>query len=258
MQVAYYQAPILAFLLTNESEILGKLTRAHGYLLEQQQRNAWLEQVRIMRQAVRNFKIGHILFEFAIPRMGKRADVVLVIGGVILVLEFKVGATTFDSSAIEQAHDYALDLKNFHRGSHSLSIVPILIATCANPRGARELRWASDMVAAPVLANTDELPQIINHSIKNGSEVSIDFDSWVSSGYQPTPTIVEAAQALYQQHGVEEIARSDAGAQNLGLTTNCIAEIIERSKVARRKSICLVTGVPGAGKTLAPFMKYAG
>ena len=251
MQVAYYQAPIPAFLLTNESEILGKLTRAHGFLLEPQQRNAWLEQVRIMRQAVRNFKIGHILFEFAIPRMGKRADVVLVIGGVILVLEFKVGATTFDSSAIEQAHDYALDLKNFHRGSHSLSIVPILIATCANPRGARELRWASDMVAAPVLANTDELPQIINHSIKNGSEVSIDFDSWVSSGYQPTPTIVEAAQALYQQHGVEEIARSDAGAQNLGLTTNCIAEIIERSKVARRKSICLVTGVPGAGKTLA-------
>jgi hypothetical protein len=251
MQVAYYQAPIRAFLLANESEILGKLTRAHGFLLEQQQRNAWLEQVRIMRQAVRQFKIGHMLFEFAIPRMGKRADVVLVVGGTILVLEFKVGATTFDRSAIEQAHDYALDLKNFHRGSHSFSIVPIVVVTCANPRGAQEPRWASDMVAAPVLANADELPQIINHCVRNGGEVSIDFDSWVSSGYQPTPTIVEAAQALYQQHGVEEIARSDAGAQNLGLTANCIAEIIERSKVARRKSICLVTGVPGAGKTLA-------
>ena len=251
MQVAYYQAPIPAFLLANESEILGKLTRAHGFTLEQQQRNAWLEQVRIMRQAVRQFKIGHMLFEFAIPRMGKRADVVLVIGGTILVLEFKVGATTFDRSGIEQAHDYALDLKNFHRGSHSLSIVPIVVGTCAKPQGAQELQWASDMVAAPVLANADEIPQIINHCVRNGGEVSIDFDSWVSSGYQPTPTIVEAAQALYQQHGVEEIARSDAGAQNLGLTANCIAEIIERSKVARRKSICLVTGVPGAGKTLA-------
>jgi hypothetical protein len=122
MQVAYYHAPIPAFLLTNESEIPGRLTRAHGFLLEQQQRNAWLEQVRIMRKAVCNSKMGHILFEFAIPRMGKRADVVLVIGGTINVLEFKVGATTFDPSAIEQAHDYALDLKNFHRGSHSLSI----------------------------------------------------------------------------------------------------------------------------------------
>jgi Uncharacterized conserved protein (DUF2075) len=250
MQVAYYQAPIPAFLVANESEILGRLTRAHGFLLEQQQRNAWLAQFQIMRQAMRIFRMGHILFEFAIPRMGKRADVVLVIGGTILVLEFKVGATTFDPSAIEQAHDYALDLKNFHRGSHSLSIVPVVVATCATPHGAQEPQWASDMVAAPVLANADTLPQVINHSIKNG-DLPIDFDSWVNSGYQPTPTIVEAAQALYQQHGVEEIARSDAGAQNLGLTADCIAEIIERSKVAKRKSICLVTGVPGAGKTLA-------
>lgn len=134
--------------------------RAHGFLLKQQQRNAWLEQVRIMRQAVRQFKIGHMLFEFAIPRMGKRADVVLVVGETVLVLEFKVGAASFDPSAIEQAQDYALDLKNFHRESHSLSIVPILIATCVNPRGAQEPRWASDMVAAPVLANADELPLI--------------------------------------------------------------------------------------------------
>ena len=235
MQVAYYQAPIPVFLLANESEILGRLTRAHGFLLEQQQRNAWLAQVQIMRRAVRNFKIGYILFEFAIPRMGKRADAVLVIGGTILVLEFKVGATTFNPSAIEQAHDYALDLKNFHRRSHSLSIVPIVVATCATAHGAQEPRWAFDKVAAPVLANAETLPQIINHSIKNSGDVPIDFDSWVNSGYQPTPTIVEAAQALYQQHGVEEIARSDAGAQNLGLTADCIAEIIERSKVAKRE-----------------------
>ena len=227
MQVAYYQAPIPEFLLANESEILGKLTRAHGYLLEQQQRNAWLEQVPIMQQAVRNFRMGRILFEFAIPRMGKRADVVLVIGGTILVLEFKVGAATFDPSAIEQAHDYALDLKNFHRGSHSLSIVPIVVATCAKADGAQELQWAPDMVAMPMLANAGDLPRIINHSIENGGNDPIDFHSWVNSGYQPTPTIVEAAQALYQQHGVEEIARSDAGAQNLGLTADCIAEIVD-------------------------------
>jgi hypothetical protein len=213
MQVAYYQAPIPAFLLANESEILGKLTRAHGFILEHQQRNAWLEQVQIMRRAVRIFEMGHILFEFAIPRMGKRADLVLVIGGTILILEFKVGAKDFNRSAIEQAHDYALDLKNFHRGSHHLSIVPIVIATRANPDGAQELQWAADMVAAPMLANDDTLPHIINQSIKNSGDLPIDFDSWVSSGYQPTPTIVEAAQALYQQHRIEEIARSDAGAQ---------------------------------------------
>jgi hypothetical protein len=251
MQNAYCQAPIPEFLLVNESEILGDLTRAHGFVLEQQQRDAWLEQVRIMRHALRGFQIGPILFEFVIPRMGKRADVILVIRGTILVVEFKASATTFERSAIEQVHDYGLDLKNFHRGSHRLSIVPILVATCARQAGPQDLRWASDMVAAPLLANADEIPQIIGQSIKNSGDVPIDFDGWVNSGYQPTPTIVEAAQALYQQHGVEDIARSDAGAQNLGLTADCIASIIERSKVERRKSICLVTGVPGAGKTLA-------
>jgi Uncharacterized conserved protein (DUF2075) len=251
MEVAYYQAPIPAFLLASELKILGKLTSVHGYLLEPQQRDAWREQVLIMRQALSNSKMGHILFEFAIPRLGKRADVVLIIEGTILVLEFKVGATTFSRSAIEQAHDYALDLKNFHQGTHTLPIVPIVVATRAKPDGSLEPQWASDMVAAPVLANADVLPQIINDSIKKHGGVPIDFYSWFTSGYQPTPTIVEAAQALYQQHGVEEIARSDACAQSLGLTTVCIAEIIERSKVAGRKSICLVTGVPGSGKTLA-------
>ena len=107
------------------------------------------------------------------------------------------------------------------------------------------------MVAEPVLAGAADLQPIIDGCLAIGVGSPIDFDAWAASGYQPTPTIVEAAQALYQQHGVEEIARSDAGARNLGATTNCIAEIIEASKAGQRKSICLVTGVPGAGKTLA-------
>src|SRR5215813_9464777 len=251
MQIAYYHETIPAFVLTDEVATLGKLTRAHGFVLEHEQRYAWGREISVMKQALQHFKRGNILFEFAIPRMGKRADVVLVIDGVILVLEFKVGAKTFDRSAIEQAHDYALDLKNFHRGSHALPIIPVVVATGASPNGAHELRWASDMVATPLLAGVGELPQIINHSIKAGGEVPIDFDIWLSSGYHPTPTIVEAAQALYQQHGVEEIARSDAGARNLGVTTDCIAQIIDQSKKQRRRAICLVTGVPGAGKTLA-------
>jgi hypothetical protein len=168
-----------------------------------------------------------------------------------LVLEFKVGATGFNHAAIEQAHDYALDLKNFHRGSQTLPIVQAVVATEAPLVGAPDLQWAPDMVAAPILASAADVQLIIDSCIALGSGVAIDVDAWLTSGYQPTPTIVEAAQALYQQHGVEEIARSDAGAQNLGATTDCIAEIIESSKANQRKSICLVTGVPGAGKTLA-------
>ena len=153
--------------------------------------------------------------------------------------------------AIEQVHDYALDLKNFHKGSHSLSIVPLLVATKAGTTDSQKLRWAADCVSEPIMTNAEELKFILEDIVKNADGRAIDFDEWLTSGYQPTPTIVEAAQALYQSHSVEEITRSDAGAQNLGHTSNCIAEIIERSKASRRKSICIVTGVPGAGKTLA-------
>ena len=185
MQVAYYQASIPAFLLANDSEILGKLTRVHGFVLEQGQRDAWLEEISIMRQAVFNLQMGHILFEFAIPRVGKRADVVLVVCGIIFILEFKTSAT-FEPSAIEQAYDYALDIKNFHRGSHELPIVPFLVATRAGKRGEQEPQWALDMVAAPLLANPDELPQSIDRVIKSIGGAPIDFDAWVSSGYQPS------------------------------------------------------------------------
>jgi len=79
----------------------------------------------------------------------------------------------------------------------------------------------------------------------------IDPQAWLESGYKPTPTIIEAAQALYRSHQVLEITRSDAGARNLTVTTERLSKIIEEAKSGRQKVICFVTGVPGAGKTLA-------
>lgn len=251
MQVAYYDAPIRAFLETDEASILGTLVQHHGFALEHQQRGAWLGQIRLLKPALSALERGHILFEFTIPRMGKRADVVLLIDGTVFVLEFKVGARSFDRSAIEQVHDYALDLKNFHKGSHDLPIVPVVFATEAVVAGQLEVKFAPDSIAEPVLARMEQLPALIDGCAGATAFEPIDVESWLRSGYQPTPTIVEAAQALYQNHAVEEIARSDASAQNLSQTTDCIAAIIDRSKTERRKSICFVTGVPGAGKTLA-------
>jgi hypothetical protein len=150
MRIAYYHADIPSFVATDDAALLGELARAHGFALELQQRDAWLKQIAILKQSVRHLGAGHVLFEFAIPRMGKRAAVVLVIGGIVLVLEFKVGATSFDHAAIEQAHDYALDLKNFHRGSQILPIIPTAVATDASSIGVPDLQWAPDMVAAPI------------------------------------------------------------------------------------------------------------
>lgn len=182
--------------------------------------------------------------------MGKRADCVLLIGGVVFVLEFKVNSGAFDRHAIDQAHDYALDLKNFHRGSHTAAIVPILVATRATG-GASDLIYAADQVAAPLQTGSAGLRDVIAKTLAVTKGGHLDPERWAASGYHPTPTIIEAAQALYQNHDVREIARSDAGAKNLKATDARIAEIIDRSKAEGRKCICFITGVPGAGKTLA-------
>lgn len=251
MQRSYYQARLNEFEEADDSLILGQLTRAHGFSLEHQQRQAWLNQITLLKAAVSELPEGHVLFEFMIPRMGKRADIVIVWPHAIIVIEFKVGAETFDRSAIDQAHDYALDLKNFHSGSHAAPIIPVVVATNAVGRSAFPVIWAEDSVAAPVLVGREQLAPALRALVRCETSGAIDYPAWITSGYKPTPTIIEAAQALFQQHGVEEITRSDAGAQNLGATTTALERIIERAKAENSKAICFVTGVPGAGKTLA-------
>lgn len=251
LHIAYYEADVATFCASSEKEILGALAQRHGFSLEVQQRNAWLDQIRLLKDSLAKLKMGGVFFEFSIPRMGKRADVVLVVAGVIFVIEFKVGADAFDRAALEQVHDYALDLKNFHRGSHHRPILPILVATQAKPREVIPLRWAKDQVAAPVCVSPVDLAGFITTVLQQLKPEPIEPANWARSGYQPTPTIVEAAQALYRDHDVREISRSDAGAKNLSHTTDCLTEIIEHAKQNKRKAICFVTGVPGAGKTLA-------
>lgn len=230
--------------------ILGELTRNHRHDLEHQQREAWLAQIDILKEQLVDLPDGVLHFELIIPRMGKRADCVVMIKGIVFVLEFKVHSATFDRYAIAQVHDYALDLKNFHKGSHGAPIVPILLATESTASGGSP-SYASDLVAEPQTIGAKSLRATLIQVIQDTPTSSLNSTEWATSGYQPTPTIVEAAQALYQNHDVQEIARSDAGAKNLQETDLRIAQVIERSKAENRKAICFITGVPGAGKTLA-------
>ena len=251
IQPAYYQNKISTFLTADQDQILGELANKHYFALDIFQKNAWIEQITNTKQELHDLQDGHIFFEFSIPRMGKRVDVLLVIKGLIYVVEYKVGARIYHRDAIDQVLDYALDLKNFHQGSHDKHIVPILVSTKADNQ-VSGVEWSGDQVAIPLLANGNNLGEIIKLALSSTSVLEIiDPDNWARSGYKPTPTIVEAAQALYQGHSVEEISRSDAGATNLTNTSKCISEIIALSQTRGRKSICFVTGVPGAGKTLA-------
>ncbi|WP_170457155.1 DUF2075 domain-containing protein [Ruegeria arenilitoris] len=251
MQDSYYAASVREFLKSTDDAILGELARAHHHALEHQQRNAWLQQITILKGKLRPDPPEHIFFEFLIPRMGKRADIVLLKKGLVFVIEFKVGSSTFDKAAVDQVHDYALDLKNFHLGCHELPVIPVLVATQATAP-ATSPNWADDLVAEPILVGCGGLAEALTtDDPQQVSRDDFDLAAWRASGYRPTPTIIEAAEALYRNHDVQEIARSEADEKNLSATSDRIAEIIDSSKRGSKKSICFITGVPGAGKTLA-------
>ena len=249
--VAYYEADIQKFLIADEDAVLGALALKHGFSLEHQQKHAWQGQIQVLRRFLPQSIEGWIYFEFSIPRMGKRVDVIIVTGGVIFVIEFKVGAHNFDISAIEQVHDYSLDLKNFHRGSHTLPIVPILIPISAKSQSDIQITWAPDQVAELLCISPHDLAKSIQLVLNESQSLAVDSQAWSRSGYMPTPTIVEAALALYSRHDVKDITRSEAVTDNLGVVAARVEKIIEGAKVNNRKAICFITGVPGAGKTLA-------
>jgi hypothetical protein len=250
MRREYYSDTIANFLETSSNEILGKLAQSSEFALEQTQRDAWLEEIRILQNILQPHN-GSIYFEYSIPRMGKRIDVVLLIGSAIFVLEFKVGEKEFTSYAFDQVWDYSLDLKNFHETSHECFIAPILIATKAKVDTATVSTTPhNDKLLFPIKSNEELLSQVIDDVLHFVDGNEIDPSQWESGRYQPTPNIIEAAMALYSGHSVSEISRSDASAINLSQTSDAISEIIQTSKEHSLKSLCFVTGVPGSGKTL--------
>lgn len=241
---------ISEFIQDDPHYLLGILAESNPYPLEQTQRDAWQEEIRILKLVLDGFT-GTVYFEYSIPRMGKRIDVVCIIGAVVFILEFKAGQDQFLHADEDQVMDYALDLKNFHEQSHELWIAPVLVATEAQGKPILvSSTHQNDKILFPIRCNKVNLREAIENVIAFADGEKIDQKEWASGGYHPTPTIVEAATALYRGHSVSEISRSDAGAKNLSQTTDCVSKIIERSLKQKGKSICFVTGVPGAGKTL--------
>lgn len=248
---AYYSETIKEFLAENPLTIFGQLANQHRFDLDDQQKLAWGEQIRLLKLSLLNCDTGHLFFEFTIPRMGKRVDVILLIKGIVFVIEFKVGEKTYPPYALNQVLDYSLDIKNFHGTSHDLPIVPILVATDAKAIPCI-LNSYPDKVYQPLRANASTIGEVLHICLKSiQSPISIDANEWEAGQYKPTPTIIEAAQALYRGHNVKEISRSDSGAINLSQTSMTIDRIIERTKLNHQKAISFITGVPGAGKTLA-------
>jgi hypothetical protein len=247
---AYYSASVADFLITTTDEIIGIVTSKHSQDLVHLQTNAWQVQIDILRKSLQTIQKGHVFFEMLIPRMGRRADVVYVVDNIIFVLEFKVGESEYNSHDLRQTEGYAIDLSCFHETSHEQLICPILIATNADNE-ALYLDKQGIGVLPTIKANAINLADTLTKILATYNSSSlIDPITWMLGRYKPTPTIIEAAQALYANHEVSDIARTDASAMNLAETVGRINEIIHQSRIKKQKSICFITGVPGAGKTL--------
>lgn len=248
---AYYSELIEEFVDESSDQILGVLSRRSSFAVEGTQRDAWVEQIRILKRILAPYRRrGKVYFEYSVPRLGKRIDVIAVIDHVVFVLEFKVGESEFSSSAVDQVWDYALDLKNFHETSHDKPVAPILVATGAESGATVVAAAHDDIVLRPILVASDDLAVAIEQVLALCDGPIISPSVWERGRYYPTPTIVEAAMALYGGHAVAEISRNDASAINLSRTSESVAEVIRSAKENSRKAICFVTGVPGAGKTL--------
>ena len=250
MKRYFYSDIISNFLSTSTQEIFGSLAQNSGFADEVTQKEAWNQEINILKDILKGYQ-GTIFFEYSIPRMGRRIDVVLIIKNVIFILEFKVGEKEFLSSSIDQVWDYALDLKNFHETSHKHLIAPILIATEAKQTFSIISETPhNDNLLYPIKTNSENLGVIINSVFEFAKGEIINSDNWSDGRYSPTPTIIEAAMSLYNEHGVKEIYRKDASATNLSETSEAVLKIINDTKNNNHKAICFVTGVPGAGKTL--------
>ncbi|MCQ2352190.1 MAG: DUF2075 domain-containing protein [Victivallaceae bacterium] len=229
---------------------MGKLASENSFDLVDQQRNSWVYEIELLKRLLAHESDGEIVFEYSIPRLGKRIDVVLLLHGIVFVLEFKVGADDYYRADVEQVWDYALDLKNFHEASKNAVIVPILVATDAPESSTtQDFSVYDDLVFEPMMSNASQLGQIIENISKKYASTQ-DLRSWTLSRYMPTPTIIQAASSLYLNHSVEDITRTEASGESLKATSDFVIDVIERSRTRHEKSICFVTGVPGAGKTL--------
>lgn len=206
---SYYEDSINKFLKKDIDGILGIISGNNSSAETKiQQKNTWIEEINILKRELNGFD-GRVIFEYTIPRMGKRVDDIILHNNIIFVLEFKCGSEKYNSGDYDQVYDYALDLKNFHKESLDKLIVPVLIATDAPSKDNNFI--VKENIMKPLECNSHGIRKLILQVSSKYNMPKFSYDNWVNIEYLPTPTIVEAAQALYTGHNVEDITRNDAG-----------------------------------------------
>ncbi|WDF55454.1 DUF2075 domain-containing protein [Mucilaginibacter sp. KACC 22063] len=259
---AFYINTIKGFIDDSLDFIVGKLTSqsssAGFYQQKHSQTNSWINEITSLK-AILNEVINHniesekwgILLEYPIARREKRIDIILLAANIILVIEFKSGKHEFTNADKDQLLDYCLDLRDFHYESRDKIIVPFLWASNAKAFD-NKLIISQNLIQEIIYVNSENIHHYLGLAVKTWGigDPTFNYLQWNRSDYSPTPTIIEAAQTLYAGKSVAEITRSHSE-ENLTLTNDAVIEAIKTAISKNEKIICFITGVPGAGKTLA-------
>lgn len=262
MKQAYYHSSIEDFLKINAHEVIGKLNLAGTAFATQYTitTTSWASSIEILKKSFLELlevddkiKNWHILLEYEIPRLSSRIDAVVIADDLIFVIEFKYDRKKYESADIRQVEDYANDLFDFHLESKNRIIIPVLLAPYAKSIGI-DIQMKNSIYIKPCLkSNEINFSEVIYNAYLNyhvSEKLFIDSHKWEQSEYKPTPTIIQAARALFAGKKVESITKSDADNIDLATTTKYLIEKINEARANNSKIICFVTGVPGAGKTL--------
>lgn len=257
---AYFQAKLSHFLTCDPSHILGTLQdeyAADGYSSQySKQTIAWStlipklqEQLKQLRQLRPSVSEWTILFEYPLYRLRRRIDIVVLAGPVVIVIECKVGGKEFTAADRRQVEEYALDLRDFHLFSRNRRIVPILWSTAANAVNRPDTYATGfDLLDEVALIGSEGLIASLSALEFAAHTEHIVAEDWNQSPYAPVPGVIEAATHIFAGHDVRSIANADA--DNLGAASMRLLELITLAKKTNRRFLILVSGVPGAGKTL--------
>lgn len=260
---AGYTSTVKDFLDCNPDTVVGVLSQqiASSGISQQhsKQINVWKQQVEVLKKAFNDMTeaANHVVdwtlvLEYPIPRRQKRPDALILTDNMVFVVEFKFGATDYDAASRWQAEDYALNLRDFHAESSGRVIVPVLCATEARTIDEQAYQLNGSLVAPLLRTNAATLGTALGASYRTLNDScnteKLDASAWLSSAYRPTLTIIEAAETLYENHSVRDISHNYA--ENLSATTDMVAQAILSAKTEKKRTLILITGVPGAGKTL--------
>ena len=253
----YYESSIEEFVAhPYPKDIIDYLTESDEETDEYElhlQKGAWGNQIKILQKYLKDKK-GYIIFEYVLSRVNMRIDVVLLMGDVVYSLEFKNNEVEFKDEDINQADGYGYALKNFYEANRDKYVVPMLIATKApDSECSTSADLGIDKLFTLFKANEKKMEQYIDLiRSKYGSDTICseeEFENWIKSPFKPNPTIIQSARSIYMNNQVDAFFKFDAGEENLKITEATVEAIVREAKRDKKKIICFVSGVPGAGKT---------